>query len=178
MLNLSNVKISTGRTMANWREILSDSDAVAHLLYSAYSQLDQYLSESLMFGLPTIMSDFGFSDFLPENLIFKIQNGRTEVFELKAVISKLAQNEVALDRENLIQTASELFGPEIIAQELSQFLEAFAPKSQSFLTNWKNFQKEAKRALLQDIQQRHSGFTEKLENLVFEQVFKEFGWTC
>lgn len=171
-----NYNLIEGRSLASWLSVVASSDCVLHLLYSAYSQLDQYFAASLVLGKPTLVSDFGLSDYLSNDHLFKIQTGSTEALEIKEVLSALANKEVEFNSKALKEYASDLFDLDIIVAELSNFLNSQVPKQAKTIAEWSDFQTLAKQSLVSEVLKRHSGATKKLEALVFNPVFEEFGW--
>jgi glycosyltransferase involved in cell wall biosynthesis len=90
---LKSVELVEGRTPERWQGLLKQypSAIAVHTLFSFYSNPSPYLETSMAAGIPCIVSDFGFSDSLPQDVVFKIAVGLDEVREMTALIEKLAK---------------------------------------------------------------------------------------
>lgn len=172
--NLSNrVEIIAGRTPDTWRKLIRDCSLVSHFLFSAYEQPCPYLALSMAAGKVVALSDYGYSNSLPDNLCFKIPLGSGE----KEIFAKLL-SEVSDETLTQLGTHSQSFAKEhylasMVAKEFKQLVDNNAEKISNFKPCWQAFQQAARNSLLEEVKdlyfRRFSGKEEfstiSLENL-------------
>ena len=66
------VELVIGRTPANWQQILAQAEIAIHLMFSVFEQPCPYLPLSMAAGKIVIVSDYAYSEVLPDGAVFKI----------------------------------------------------------------------------------------------------------
>jgi len=167
------VKFVCGRSPQMWRNELKGADIAVHTLFSAYGQLGPYLQMSLMAGVPSIVNSFATDPFLPDRLIFKIESGEHEAYELWAVLEKLLCQDLSLLRTQIGAYALENFDSQQVARELSSVFVSSQPYLEKVSARWKEIEKEARSELLKSA----IGAKEDSEAAhLIDSAFEELGW--
>lgn len=164
----------TTRTPEKWRTVAAASDCAVHTLFSVYGQPDPYLAISLMTGLPCIVTRFGATEYLPENIVFKVEAGTHEATEIKEALRVIHERTVPDVGERSREFALDLYSSEQVARELSSVFTRSAPKLERFSSAWTAFERQAARDLVAEAPSYMSD-AQDWERLV-KPAFEEFGW--
>lgn len=118
--DISNVQLFCGNSPEEWAEIVKRASIAIHGLFSVWGQLGPYLQISLAQGLPCLVTEFASSDYLPENLVFKVAPGTGEASEwrlaIECALGLASQAKIAnAAREYALSN----FSPQIVADELA-----------------------------------------------------------
>ncbi len=190
------VELIIGRTPRRWSDIAKKSDVALHPLFSAYGQPGAYLAISLMCGVPSVVSSFGATEYLPESVVCKVRPGESESFEtaefLRRLLAPSAEGTALRGAmsERSRRFALEFYDRRHIAAELALVFESQAPFLKQYLERWEEFESQAKRAALQeakDVLRRGHGAAVSSKELFGEDDFswkqlvepalKELGWS-
>jgi hypothetical protein len=165
-----------GRGPAEWSRVLPCLDAALHLHFSVFGQPGPALALSMMHGLPCLVSDFGGSDFLPEDAVIKIRAGAGEAQEIAGVVERLRSGAVLVDRARVSAVALERHAAEQIAEELFTAMQLSLPVVKQLQARWDRLEGEASRALLEEVAPRARSWFDNERDLVLKTPFSEFGW--
>ena len=125
--SVKDAEIVTSRSPKRWSEILEGAALAVHTHFSAYGQLGPYLQISLMRGVPCLITRFGAAEFVPDRLVFKVDAGNTEAWQIEQVLDSMLQGRVELDRNALRAYAEQNFAAKRVAGELGNVFEEFSP---------------------------------------------------
>ncbi|MCB0335170.1 MAG: glycosyltransferase [Bdellovibrionales bacterium] len=186
------VSMVTDYGPAVWQDLTQSFDIAVHLAFSVYEQNDPYLGMSLMAGLPCLVTDFGPSQALPDNVVFKIQPGDSEAFQIQRVLEALNARQVAWNSQAARAFAVERYHVAAISHDLVSTFERHESDLRTLSLKWTEFEQSAKAELLREARAvanaESSGIRYKNlninrlpdDNFVFNQicepVFKELGW--
>jgi hypothetical protein len=161
------IEFVEGRTPARWNELVQQRGAVCvHTLFSFYCNASPYLEISIAAGRPCIVTDFGFSDSLPETVVYKIGMGASEVRELEAVLQTIAKNLSVLGASSAAANfAAEEFASEKVADELNRIFVHELPRLRLLSERWKNLQANARAQLYRQAEAQLLGDDEILKSL-------------
>lgn len=148
--NFEGCDFKLGRTPAAWRELVKKANIAFHCHFSVYGQADPYLAISMASGLASIVSDFGASDYLPDNLVFKVISGDSEAIQIQQILTALNQSKVLVNPEAIRNFIAQRHSVKTIAAELLSCFTAAAQQQRLFRLNWEAFEKRAKKILLQE----------------------------
>jgi hypothetical protein len=122
------------------------------------------------------VSDFGGSDFLPEDAVIKIRAGAGEAQEIAGVVERLRSGAVLVDRARVSAVALERHAAEQIAEELFTAMQLSLPVVKQLQARWDRLEGEASRALLEEVAPRARSWFDNERDLVLKTPFSEFGW--
>lgn len=163
-----------GRSPARWNALLQETDFALHPLFSVYGQADPYLGQSLMQGVPALVTRFGSTEYLPENLVFKIDPGSQEVFQIAEVMRALHARRVPDVRERTRRFALDFYAADHVAAELAHAFERAAPNIGRFSERWSAFESAARASLLAEVPLLLPQSSDW--ELLLKPSFKELGW--
>ncbi len=135
------------RAPERWAELLPTLGVGIHTLFSVYGQPGPYLHLSLAAGLPCIAMDFGAVPELPSSLVAKVEPGRSESYQIEALLREFLSRPSLPLRERIFEYAAEQFDPEKIAGEMAQIFRAVMPMVKPRLAAWESFERDAAQAL-------------------------------
>ena len=165
-----------GRGPYAWENALDGIDVALHLHFSVYGQPGPALALSLAKGLPTLVSDFGGSDFLPDDVVLKIRPGAGEVQEIAAVIDGLRTGRLVVDARRAQSVATERHDARQIADQLLCAMRLSGPALERIQTRWNALEGEAAQALIREVAPPAQSWFDNERDLVLRAPFKEFGW--
>ncbi len=168
------VSLVEGRSPQRWRDLLSSADCAVHTHFSVYGQPEPYLGISLMAGLPCLVSRFGPTEYLPENIVFKIEAGSQEVFQISEVLKALRTGLAPGALSQVHQFAWDIRRTEVVAAELNRIFTAEAGRIKEFDAHWRRFEREAKMALLAEA--KSLAADDDAWDRLMRPCFEEFGW--
>lgn len=166
-----NVTLFVERTPEKWREVVKAAMVALHPRMSVYGDTGPYLEVSMAMGVPTVVTDFGRSSYIPDTACLKVTPGTSESAELEVVLTELHSAPVAMHDAG-INFAKEHIAPPIVAHEVSLFIERTIPLSRKFLGQWRGFEEKAKRDLLVESWEGWN-FSDPLVKTALEPHFKE-----
>jgi hypothetical protein len=171
---LNNFQIFEGRTIETWLTILQQSSICAHLLFSFYDQLQPWLACSMAMSKACLVLNFGETDHLPDNLVFKIESGSQEVPQIKALLHKLSKAELLQPSYTEGKSyVKDKHLAEVIASEFILYLSQIKASYKVLNKKWLQLEQSAKAELitegLKDI--------EKESQHYFKDKYKELGWS-
>lgn len=169
--NVENSELYPAHNSKAWKEILSKCDGAVHTLFSAYSHPEPFLAISLAAGVPSIVTNYGSIEYLPDNVVFKIRPGNTEALEIEGAIKAISHKRHELNREMMRKFAIESHDARQIANELAAIFENRVPYLGEIRKRWRRLEVEAKESLVQEA----AGFLENSDKLL-EPSFEELGW--
>lgn len=171
---ISSCDLLPGRTPQRWRELSSTIDCAVHTFFSVYGQPDPYLAISLMAGIPSIVTRFGSTEYLPENIVLKVDAGDHEATQIEAALKGLSQCASVTETERIRRFALDLYASEQVARELSAAFDRSAQKLSRFGAAWHSFEERALRDL---INEAPSYMADPADwDRLAKPVFEEFGW--
>lgn len=147
---VADVDIIEGRTPRRWQELVSNADCAVHLHFSVYGQPEPYLGQSLMAGLPVLVTRFGPTEYLPENIVFKVDAGEHEVFQIREVIARLLQGASPAIHDRVRSFALNYCRSEACAAELSTVFKNEAINLLRFESRWSALEAEASADLVKE----------------------------
>ena len=104
-------------------ELGQSTSAAVLLSNSPFGDLSPYLELSFAAGLATIVSDFSVGASLPDELVFKVLPGFSEIGEIAGILARLADREMCRRlAPHLQHFAERKFNPNIIAAEFESIL--------------------------------------------------------
>jgi len=175
--SVTNIEIIAQKNLAKWKELIDGGGLAVHTLFSVFGQSGPFLEASLAAGLPTIVSNFGNSEYLPDNLVFKVQSGETEAAEILEILKVVFEQRALPDAELLKSYARENFDLQVVAEELDLIFQAEASRLKACMVEWEKFKATAK----QDLIKEALSFLPALEfdlgirnSLV--DIYQELGW--
>lgn len=148
---VSNAVLVIGRSPGRWAEIVSGSRFAVHSQFSFYSQPGPYIQISMAHGVPCAALDFGASEYLPEDLVFKVSPGDTEAAQLSSIIELLQSGNSAGLSDRMRKFIAERHDSSVVAASLSRILSQAIPVSREFRSLWTAFQAEARTSLLREV---------------------------
>ncbi len=185
---ITSCELITGRSPEKWSSVVARADCALHPLFSAFGQPGPYLATSLTAGVPSLVTNFGAAEYLPDSVVFKIQPGENESFEILSVIEKLSKSRPRL--KLAAEFAQEHFNPTIVAHELSLIFERSVQPLREMHTRWDALLGEAREDLLREARVFIEGTAscpnrgEELFgesgyqwNTLVEPSLKELGWS-
>jgi hypothetical protein len=173
------VELRVGQSFDDWTALLPEVDLALHLHFSAYGHAGPALALSMATQTPVVVSDFGESDYLPDDAVIKVQPGITEVGELHHIlryISNLPLQSIGA-RGRLI--ARERHHPRSVAQQLRAVIEHHKTELSDMQDRWRKVERYACDALVQMIRGGDSSpspWYEDYTSLWLEQAAAELGW--
>jgi hypothetical protein len=173
---LTNVEIVIGKTVENWQKIVEKSDLAIHLLFSVFGQNGPYLPMSMAMGRPCLVTNFANSEYLPDNLVFKIQSGESESREIEEVLKLVLDKKIMPDANLISAYAYEHYFSKVIASELKLIFEQSVDEIASINQKWQELQKRARVKLIDKAISLLPYDVEEFNNSPIAKVYKEFGW--
>jgi len=170
---LKECNLLSGRSPQSWAGLLTKADIALHPLFSAYGQPGPYLAMSLMAGLPCIVSRFGATDYLPEELVFKITPGEGEVMEIKSALTAIIEDVVHFCPQAVSAYAYERHEAKKTAGELAWIFESSRAELRLLLDKWAGFEASARCSVLEEV---CAGIEKEAPSRVLKDAFKELGW--
>lgn len=173
---ISQATLIIGRSPKRWAEIAAGADIAVHTLFSVYGQPDPYLAQSLVLGLPCIVSRFGATEYLPDALVFKVQAGNTEATEmqyiLRAIFSARGFDRAQRVREFALQRHSR----NRIAEELKAYWLNSLATQRAFRQAWKQYEAQAANDLLNEARGLIPAFNIDPVQRICAPCIQEFKW--
>ncbi len=168
-----NVKIVTGRTPARWSELVKDCSVALHLHFNMYGSPAPYDLISMSHGVPVVLSDFGDSKELPDDIGIKITPGISESTAIATAIEELfalSDNERSALSVSLRAFIADYHSPQSVGGSLIHLIErAKQPLAQAFI-DWRRVSNNARESLL-------TMTKERLGDASFRgRVEAELGW--
>jgi glycosyltransferase involved in cell wall biosynthesis len=170
------VKLIEGRTPWIWADVVSQARVAVMTHFSAFGQLGPFFSVATGAGTPVVVSDFGGSDWLPDQLFPKIRAGEGEEFELMRALSMLLHSDTSLLSNQISSYSEELFSTEAIARDFSKVLRYAMPIISDARDRWKTMRMSARSDLL-----TQSALERKFDLVLpdpLEGAFQELGWSA
>ena len=133
-------------------EIAPSLAVSVHTLFSVYGQPGPYLSVSLAAGLPCIVTDFGSTPELPDSIVAKVEPGRSEAYQIRAILRELAAHESVELRQRIQDFARDQLASQKIAAELGAMFRASIPLLRPILSDWQAFERDASSAVVAEAQ--------------------------
>lgn len=188
--DIRKVTLVEGRSPHMWSELLSEIDIAIHTFFSVYGHPFPYLSISMKAGVPCIVSNFGSAEYLPSNLVFKIQPGESEAYQIHQVLDKLFCKELTYDPSRVVEYARESYLLESVVSDLVRIFNESAPELKGFREKWRNFESVARDFLIEEsknfVLTPPNTSKDHWQGLPFspndffkqkiEPIFKELGW--
>ncbi len=174
---LRNVNLQSGRSPAVWKELISKGGVALHTLFSVFGQTGAYLNLSLSVGIPTVVTRFGCTDHLPEQIVYKVQPGASECTEIKAVLQELFGKSSKFSRDLCQTYARENFAAPLVANELEFIFRSSLPEITQTQTAWLAYQQIA---TLDVLKQARASLPEVDQIWGVEELFtmasRDFNW--
>lgn len=169
---LSSARLILERNPKRFAAELNTARVTLHPLFSVFGQLGPYVPQSLMAGVPVILSNFAQADYIPDSIAFKIRPGETEARELRLVLDELL-GRGAMDYSFLREYALETYSTNQVATEFLKILDSESETLNAFMKRWSRFELEARSAVV----------SEALNLLpdhgaVLNSAYRELGWRC
>lgn len=139
-----------GATPEDWLKVARSADLAAHLHFSVYGKPGPFLATSMASGLPCLITDFGASRFIPDELVAKIQPGEAEVLEIAAWLEAFCDGRWSPRSAEIANWALENHSPRAVAEDLKQIFHNSLPLEREFLARWNVLMDEARRALCEE----------------------------
>jgi glycosyltransferase involved in cell wall biosynthesis len=173
---ISQVTLLFGRSPKRWAEVAASADIAVHTLFSVYGQPDPYLAQSLVLGLPCIVSRFGATEYLPDALVFKVQAGDTEATEMRHILQALF-NARTFDRsERVREFALQRHSRNRIAEELKAYWQYSLSAQRAFRQAWKQYEAKAAKDLLNEARSLIPAFNVDAIQRICAPCIEEFKW--
>jgi hypothetical protein len=160
------ITLETGRSPEAWSRLLLRSDIALHPYFSVFGQLSPYIQISMQRGMPLITTAFAGTDSCPGELVFKVKAGEFESQEMAQTIGALLTGGVKVPTHQLAAYATELFEPRAVALGLASFIEQSLPSASLIQSNWQEYETEARKALLTELEAVAPGANSKLDALL------------
>ncbi len=180
---IQNVELITGRSPEKWVEIVQGGGVAVHCLFSVYGQMGPYHAISMAAGLPTLVSDFAGAEFLPDNLVIKIEPGAHEARQIAEALGAVFSSRMQFSAKAIAEYARELYSAKFIAGELSFALKSSAGVFREFSQRWQKLEQAARAELLAFSLETNLGrvdrelFGEALPAIQkLQEVYQELGW--
>lgn len=148
--SIQNTELLSNRNPDSWREVLKRSDIAIHTHFSVFAGISPYFEMSMMAGLPCVVTRFGGMEFLPDDLVIRVQPGETESVEIGAAVKELLSGSVKIPSERIQDFAREVFDRRMVAQELSTIFNNSYEFFARFNSKWNSFEGEARGSLLNE----------------------------
>ena len=180
--NIKNYNLVLDRSTDKWQEVLSTADFAIHTQFSVFAQNYPYLQLSMMLGVPVIVSDFGYADSLPNDLVFKLPVGESESLVLKELLLNLKTKDLTELKNKTKSFAEENFSAQVVASELKEIIIYNKEKIAVFYQDWQAFTGLAKTALIQELKEDFDAELISMNNKQFswqnilEKEYKDLGW--
>lgn len=171
---LTRVELLPDRSPERWFELSATFDAAFHTVFSVYGQPDPYAAMSLMQGTPCLVTRFGPAEYLPENVVFKIEAGSQEVFQIREVLEALRAGRLPDLRARTRDFALGMYQTEHVARELSSVFRKEAARMANFQNRWELFERSANASLIADSPQ-FLHLASDWQRLL-QPAFEEFRW--
>ena len=170
---MTNVEIIEGRSPEEWSKLLPRISIAVHTLFSAYGQPGVYLSMSLIEGIPSVVTNFGSTEYLSDSLVWKLQPGESESYELTEILKAIAEKG-AIRNPSQASSYLEHFGAEVVAGELLTIFERSLPLMKETRKLWDSLLEDAQKFLFNEAESFVVAADSK--NNYFEVAMKELGW--
>ena len=170
--SISKYKLFFGESPVAWQSIVNSLDVALHPLFSAYGTPRAYLAISLANGVPSIVTDFGDGEFLPDDIVFKITPGHQEVAFLRENIEAIRGLDSAKRHtlsEAAFRYAKENFSSDIIAAELGRIFEKITPEFKKIYSRWSELYSWARAEVVNENVAAY-------DQALIEPTFREFNW--
>lgn len=168
--SIQNYEICDPKSPQAWEKLIGHSNIAVHTLFSVYGSVSPYLEISMAAGLPCIVTDFGNSEYLSEDICIKIEPGEKEAQQLASALSKLllapSANSTALQDYCLDKCSVEN-----VAAELNLIFERALPNLIKTSKAWAKLEQAAKYELFQEIDRLSQGSFKSLR-----RYSAELGW--
>jgi hypothetical protein len=126
-----------------------------------------------MAGVPTVVTDFGSIEFVPDELVLKVKPGESEAFQLSQIF--LTASQQMISAEQVKKYAAELYDVSTVATELSMALKRVVSDKQ-FAAKWSSLEEEARAALYAEACTLRSG-DQMLQRSDLAAIFSGLGWS-
>lgn len=180
---ISNATLIDSRSPHKWREVVARSDLAVHTLFSCYGQPAPYLSISLAAGLPCIVTNFGEADFLPQDLVFKVDMGAGETRALATTLSALLKGDMVAPLKASQEFSRSIYGLDQVSQALSNVLERSREDISKFMKAWSVVEQQARAEVMAQISNNFAdplGSKDIKANFAWDKLgqaaFNELGW--
>ena len=173
------VNLYFDRQPQNWIRLLENTDIAIHTMFSVFGHVEPYLSMSLMAGVPCISSNFASLEYLPENLVVKVQSGETESFEIAQALDAFARGDILDTKDASRSYAIEMFETRKIAQELISIFNNTQDYFKTFYRRWEALEHEATSELIRESKSflKIADDTSAMPSLDLKPIFDELGWS-
>ena len=158
-----------GRTAETWKNLVQQGGLAVHTAFTVFGHLSPYLEISLAAGLPVIVTNFGVTAGLPEQIIFTVEQGAGEEQQIFALLKRYETGALPDLAENARAYAEEVHAAPAVATELARLIVAAQPYLSQQYQRWNALEKEARTAIKTELQA-----LDPVELL--DPVFKEFSW--
>lgn len=177
--DVSDCEFVRGRSPENWAHLLEQGQIVIHTHFSVFGNLSPYLQMSLMAAKPCIVSDFGASDFLPSEAVFKLPLGHDEVPVLKHTLEYLSEHSELRTIEKAREFALEFFETKSVAYQLDYIFQQSLTLLSESMKKWNAFETDAQRTILDETRGRRAeglNFIAAAEDEFLNRAFSDLGW--
>ena len=175
--NIESAKLISDRIPANWSKLIVDCDLAVHTHFSVFGSVAPYFQMSLTAGLPVLVTDFGQIEYLPNEVVFKIEPGEFEAFQIHEVFCKIMNEPMLQQNTNGAGFAHEMYDKRVIASELESIFYKLRPAISATMKDWADFESKATKSLLEEISTLYPFDGEDAWQKIIEPVFKELGFS-
>jgi glycosyltransferase involved in cell wall biosynthesis len=169
---LLNVTFVEDSSPLAWSRLVGGLDVAVHTYFSLYGTLGPCVQMSLATGVPTIVTSFAESEFLPNSVVFKVEPGHQEVNQIRATIQSildLDRRELDVIGANCRAFAAENNSAEIVGRELCAVFSRARAILEPFYRRWSDVNSWGRSEVIA------ANLHDYDESLVGD-TFKEMGW--
>jgi hypothetical protein len=131
------------RSVDTWLSVLNRASVAVHTVFSAYTDPGPWLAASLMAGVPALVTNFGYGEYLPDGVVLKIDPGEGERQAIaNAIGSVLGGNSGAKAGE--LKSGARLFAEEhhsadVVADEIRCLVDKHADYLSAIRQKWERY---------------------------------------
>ncbi|MDZ4785914.1 MAG: hypothetical protein SGJ02_07540 [bacterium] len=167
-----NVEILVEKSPKKWSELVAKSDLALHTLFSVYGTPGPYLQISLMAGTPSVVTDFAEGEYIPNDVVFKIEPGNQEAQQLSKTIESfyfLKLDEREAISKNARRYALENYASNVTAENLKDIFLREAPFFSNIYRHWQDIEMFGRQEVL-------AANFEIFDQKYLHDAFKELGF--
>ncbi|MCB0332204.1 MAG: glycosyltransferase [Bdellovibrionales bacterium] len=170
-------------TPEQWKQLLPEIDCALHPLFSVFGQPGAPLAMSLAAGVPTLVTGFGNTERLVDEVACKIEPGSREVTQIASALRQLMKRPRPLLNQEAQAFAREMYDARVIAAQLGDTFEHLVRGEESYLpqamNRWRELEQDAAASLQSEVSSfLPSSLWEGEDGKLLQPVFEELGWSA
>ncbi len=169
-------------TPEQWKQLLPELDCALHPLFSVFGQPGAPLAMSLAAGVPTVVTGFGNTERLVDEVACKIEPGSSEATQVASALRELMKQPRPLQNREAQAFAREMYDVQGVAAQLGDTFEYLVSGEQSYLPQamkrWRALEQDAADSLRKEVSSfLPASLWEGKDGELLNPVFEELGWS-